>query len=101
MIPNRAFVFQGFERVSFRGRNLWCGLCDETEYQVFTYSIINGEGVFKGEGDQHDPKYDEFGGSMVLLNCFLEPDPSHRRLLRVQNDFLSQRKRISVPGWRM
>ena len=70
----------------------------ETEYQVFTYSIINGEGVFKGEGDLHDSTYDEFGGSMVLLNqTHLTADSVEYKMTFYPNDELDDMYRTNNP----
>jgi len=38
-----------------------------TDKQVFTYSLVDGSGVFAGEGDLHDSKYDEYGMSTILI----------------------------------
>ncbi len=39
-----------------------------TEDEFYTYDIENGSGVYIGEGDLHDPKYDEFKTEAILLD---------------------------------
>jgi len=39
-----------------------------TDDEFYTYTIIDGSGVYQGEGDLHDPAYDEYGMGMELIN---------------------------------
>ena len=70
----------------------------QTEYQVFTYTILDGIGTFLGEGDLHDPKYDQFGGSMILLNqTHLTADSVEYTMTFYPNDDLADMYRTSNP----
>lgn len=70
----------------------------ETDYQVFTYTILKGIGTFVGEGDLHDTNYDEFGGSVVLLNqTHLTADSVAYTITFYPNDDLDDMYRTDNP----
>jgi len=39
-----------------------------TDDQVFTYTVENGGGAFVGEGDHHDPDYDQYMWETVIID---------------------------------